>query len=61
MKKLIIPSIFSTYIYLFHYKEGKIFINTNKFYKNDKGKITIDISPITNNITKIIDQINKYK
>ena len=61
MKKLIIPTIFISYIYLFHYKDGKIFIDTTKFYNNDDGKITLDISPISNNITKIINEINKYK
>ena len=58
MKKIIIPT-FLFYVYLFHYKDGKINIDTTKFYRNDRGKITIDISPVTKNINKLIIEINK--
>ena len=58
MKKIIIPT-FLFYVYLFHYKDGKINIDTTKIYKNDNGKITINISPITSNINKLIIEINK--
>ena len=51
--------MFGGYIYLFHYGDGKISIDTKKYYTNKKGLVTFNFNPIKDNINNIIEIINK--